>query len=256
MLSKIPAQVNGFSQALIDQIIDSVKRAKKETSGPYFAAFDADGTLWSWDVGETFFEFQIERGQLEGLPKDPWEHYQNLKKTNPPWDCMWLAQINKGVEYSRLQKWVLECFEGLPKFEYFQFQKDLIAQLRALDVKIYVVTASVRWAVLPLVKEIYGVNEKNVLGIETQIRNGIITDDAVEPIVWGPGKAEALLRTTGGKRPVFSCGNSMLDLALLESASHASLAINSHPPGTPGFATENNLALEALKRGWLTHKTY
>lgn len=257
MFSKFPAAVKPFPQELINEVFAGVEREKKaRPSGPWYAAFDADGTLWSFDVGETFFQYQLDHCDLKDLPADPWARYEDMKQNNPPWDCMWLAQINKGVPYSRLQAWAVDCFKRLPRFEYFQFQKDLIDGLRKRGVEVYVVTASVRWAMLPVVYDIFNIPEHRVLGIETHIRDGVITDEPVHPIVWGPGKADAILKATGGVKPLLSCGNSMLDLGLLECASQVRVTINSHPPGTDGYLTESRLAEQARNRGWLPHQTY
>ncbi|MEQ1879221.1 MAG: HAD family hydrolase, partial [Bdellovibrionia bacterium] len=231
MLSKFPAQVNGFTPSLKKAILEGVDQAIKSTKGPWYAAFDADGTLWSFDVGETFFQFQIDHC-LKDLRKDAWEHYEEMKKNSPPSDCVWLAQINKGVMLEQVLKWSQDCFSRLPRFEYFQFQKDLIDDLRKRGVEVFVVTASIRWAMLPVVKDIYGVDTEHCLGIETTVKNGIVTDEPVQPVVWGPGKADAILKRTGGVRPILASGNSMLDLQLLECASNVRLTINSFPPGT------------------------
>lgn len=256
MLSKFPAQVNGFSPQFKKGILDEVDRALSTGKGPQYAAFDADGTLWNFDVGETFFQFQIDHCDLKDLPADAWDRYEHMKKTNPPWDCVWLAQINKGVPRKQVLKWSEECFSKLDRFEYFQFQKDLIDELRARKIQVYVVTASIRLAMIPVVRDIYGVDEAHCLGIETEEPGGVLTDIPVKPVVWGPGKSEALLKITGGVRPILCSGNSMLDMQLLECASHVRLAINSHKPGSEGYSTESRLAAHAKSQGWLTHQTY
>ena len=47
------------------------------TSAATLAAFDADGTIWSEDVGEAFLRWASENGKLKRWPKgDAWTQYQ------------------------------------------------------------------------------------------------------------------------------------------------------------------------------------
>lgn len=66
------------------------------------AAFDADGTLWDIDLGESFFQFQIDR-KLVPLPADPWAHYLALLPEGPRKAYLWLAEINQGVQIARIK---------------------------------------------------------------------------------------------------------------------------------------------------------
>lgn len=220
------------------------------------AAFDADGTLWNTDLGENFFRFQIASGQLPNLPADPWGHYVRWKSGGDPRPAyLWLAQINQGQPFSRVQKWADEAvaqYESLPIFE---DQQKWIELLQKAGVEIYVVTASVRWAVIPGARKL-GIASDHVLGVETSIEDGRVTDQRAGYMTYREGKAEALQKILGPRRPFFCAGNTLGDLALLQLASRAALAVSTQPGMQTDelIESEGKLRREAEARGWLVHQ--
>ena len=54
-----------FSEDLVKKLQQQVLDAKASFEGPYYAAFDADCTLWDRDLGEQFFQYQIDHCNLE-----------------------------------------------------------------------------------------------------------------------------------------------------------------------------------------------
>src|SRR5690606_26732338 len=113
------------------------------------AAFDADGTLWDTDMGENFFQYQIDHNCIE-LPEDPWKHYDNLKEKSHPEAYLWLAQVLEGQPIEKVRKWAKESLKtyqnGVP---IFSWKRDLISFLQSHKVDVYIVTASITWAVEP-----------------------------------------------------------------------------------------------------------
>jgi phosphoserine phosphatase len=254
MISKNLTPVNEFSPELWDTLKQKLTKAAKETSGRKIAAFDADGTLWDADAGETFFDWQIHRAGLKGLPQDPWHHYETLKAENPIPAYVWLAQISAGVPLSQVRAWAQTCFDEKKPWPVFESQRKLVSLLRDLGFEIYVVTASIKWAVEP-VASLLGVDFDHVLGITTKFEAGeTIGFEAVHPVTWRKGKADGLLAATGGVRPIFAAGNTYGDTALLESATHLQLALSTQDKPGGLFDEEQKLAVTAAERGWLHHK--
>lgn len=223
--------------------------AKAQTPGPAFAAFDADGTLWDTDMGEAFFKYQIDECNLD-LPADPWKFYDESKEVDAPKAYLWLAQINKGKSLKQVQAWAEEAFLKSTPFPFFQFQKDLISFLHDNDFKVYVVTASVKWAVEPGAKRL-GISADHVLGVKTKIENGIVTDVQDGPITYRAGKADAILQTTQQVRPLLCAGNTPGDTQLLKLA-EIPIAIVSHKKGERIYESEQQLQVEAKKNNWLS----
>jgi phosphoserine phosphatase len=218
-----------------------------------YAAFDADGTLWAYDLGEAFFQYQIDQSELS-LPLDPMSYYHEWKKLhgNPCPAYLWLAQINQGQKIETVRYWAQKNFELLPKESIFQSQKKLIQWLQSKNVKVYVVTASITWAVEPGAMYL-GIPRENVLGVETQIKNGVVTDLQNGLITYKKGKIERLLQETKGESPIFCSGNTPGDWDLLLGATDQRLAVRSTKSSDELYSTEQELYKKALTQDWLTH---
>ena len=216
------------------------------------AAFDADGTLWDTDVGEHFFQYKIARKLLPNLRADAWEYYREWYVRETPGALIWLAQIMRGIPLDTARAWAHEAFSNLQPPPFFPVMKDLIAYLKVRGVDVYCVTASVRWAVEPAA-EALGIPPENVIGIRTKVHAGVITDEADEPITWREGKVSGLLEATGRKRPFIAAGNTMGDLALLDSATRIRIANLGAPAGHFNRESEEALLAVAKSRGWFFH---
>jgi phosphoserine phosphatase len=252
MISKNQTPVNEFSPELWTSL-ESVLRSAARSGEPLIAAFDADGTLWDADAGETFFDWQIHNCDLPALKGiDPWRHYHDLKKPDPRVAYAWLAQISAGRRLEEVRAWAAECFRSVGPWPVFESQRRLIALLRELGSDIYVVTASVKWAVEP-VAALVGVDFDHVIGIETEVRNGVVTDVVKPPITWREGKAEGLLARTGGVRPVLCAGNTYGDIALLSCATHVRLALSTQSEPGGLFDEESKLFDHATSQKWHIH---
>lgn len=235
----------------------ALKEEKASSTGSKpVAAFDADGTLWHTDLGENFFRYQIAHSGLQGLPADPWGHYSRWKASGDPRPAyLWLAQINKGRKFSEVQTWAQQAVETLAPLPVFEDQRRWIEILLNEGVEVFIVTASVKWAVEPGGRRL-GIDEKHVLGVETAVENGLVTDRPHGFMTYREGKAAALLEVTGGRRPFFACGNTGGDTALLESATRVQLAVRTNPAIQTEelIASEGSLFKDATNRGWLTHE--
>lgn len=243
-----------FSLNTWNQIQNLTEKVLNESPGPHYAAFDADGTLWDMDMGEAFFDFQIKKCGLKGLPPDPWQYYNHEKEFGDTRKAyLWLAQINKGQTLKQVHAWAKQCKQEIPNIPLFPAQQKLIEYFQSKSVEIFIVTASVKWAVEPAA-DLYGIDYAHVMGIETETTDGIVTDKQKGNITWREGKAERILQMTGGKKPFFACGNTMGDFHLLECASEIRLAVASHNESEELFKTETQLTEEAQKRHWLHHR--
>ncbi len=253
MISKKMSPVNEFSPALWSKLERELETAVRETKGHRIATFDADGTLWDADAGETFFDWQIRNCALpafKGL--DPWQKYRDLKNPDPRVGYVWLAQISKGASLNEVRSWAATCFREHQPWPVFDSQRLLIEKLRSLDFEIFVVTASIKWAVEP-VAALVGIDFDHVIGIETEVVNGIVTDIVKPPITWRDGKAVGLLARTGGVRPILAAGNTYGDIALLELATHVRLALSTQESAGGLFDEETKLVEHAVRETWNVH---
>jgi phosphoserine phosphatase len=218
------------------------------------AAFDADGTLWDTDLGEAFFKWQIKNSGLPDLPADPWKHYRDMKASGDPRPAyLWLAQINQGQKFSDVQNWANRCVEQMQPLPIFEDQKKLIELFLKNNVQIYIVTASVKWAVEPGARFL-GLQDSNVLGVATTVENGIVTYKNSGEITYREGKLIALLNQTKGVKPFFASGNSPGDSSLLGAATRLSLVVGATKPGHELFLSEEKLREEGRSKNWWVHK--
>lgn len=229
-----------------------VREALKQGANPV-AAFDADGTLWKCDMGENFFQYKIENNLVQ-LPSDPWGEYNRMKQESHPAAYLWLAQILEGKDISEVRKWAKAALGKFqPEVPVFPWMKELISFLKAEGVKVHIVTASITWAVEPAA-HLLGVAFEDVIGIETYVRGGSVTTEQKGPISYREGKVEALLARTAAKKPVLAAGNTLGDLALLESATHVQLVNVSDTKEEHNYGTEQELLAIGKKRGWFIHE--
>lgn len=242
-----------FSPEICDKLERALNLAEK-SGGRKIAAFDADGTLWDTDLGEGFFKFQIENNLLPQLPHDPWNYYRKWKEAGDPRPAyLWLAQINSGHAIAKVREWAEECVRSMQPLPIFEAQKRLIEKLISLNFEVYVVTASVKWAVEPGAA-LLGIQQANVLGVETKIIDGKVTETQNGLITYREGKSLALLERTKGVKPLLCSGNTMGDFSLLSTASQIGLAVGATKQGHEIFETEEALRAKAKESGWLIHQ--
>ena len=239
-----------FTPVELKTLLDALERHRPQ--GRAVAGFDADGTLWNTDMGEAFFNYIIER-KLVPLPPDPWGVYNRMKvEQSHTAAYVWLAQILAGVPLATVRQWSEDCVAAgtIPVFDE---QMRVLEKLKELRVEIYLVTASITWAVEPAARRI-GLTDEQVIGIETEVDGGVITDQAKGVITFRRGKAEALLARTHGVKPYFCSGNTEGDFFLLEASTDLRLVISSAPEGTENYPTEKKMLDLAAERGWFSHR--
>lgn len=240
-----------YSDTLWTRISTALDLALKEDSQP-IAAFDADGTLWDLDLGENFFHYQIDN-KLVSLPPDPWDFYETLKAKDAPTAYLWLAQICQGQKIELVREWARQAVASVKPIPVFEQQKRIIDLFLSKGVQIYVVTASIQWAV-EAGAELVGLGPENVLGVKTEIDNGIISDRQSGLITYRQGKVDALLAATNGKKPFFCSGNTMGDFQLLQGSTQLSLAVSAAARDDKLFRTEAELQEKAAQNSWEYHR--
>jgi len=242
-----------YSKTIWDKIHQTLDHVLKSDPNP-IAAFDADGTLWDTDLGESFFRYKIDR-KLVKLPADPWQHYVELKKKNndPREAYLWLAQICQGQKIEIVREWAKKSFDSIQPVPVFEDQKKLIQLFQGRGVQVFIVTASIKWAVEPGA-EALGLSKDQVIGIETLVDHGLVTAKQHGVISYREGKVQALLEKTGKKLPFFSSGNTEGDLALLESATQLRLVVGAAARDQELFRTENKMQQIAEEKNWMKHR--
>ena len=212
-------------------------------------AFDADGTLWKDDTNEILLEYQ-HRNQIRELS-------QFLKNNTKDTEI----RANRCVEFAKKQcGFSLEEFRAMSQkaltekpIKPFFLQKELLKYFKENNLKIYIVTASIKWLVEEALKK-YDLPFNEVLGVHIKPNeNGILTNNISLPITFGEGKKEALLTKIKNKDLLFMTGNTISDLPLLKF-SKIKLVINSSFNNHENFSSEQELKHVAKKEDWFFYQ--
>lgn len=216
------------------EFIESVLRLR-----PRVAAFDCDGTLWSGDAGETFFDWEIKRNivsaEIGRAMRARYAEYKAGKVTEDEM-CGEMVSMHHGLSDAAMLKAATEFMTTSFPGRVFPEMLQLVRQLHADGCEIWAVSSSNEWLIRAGMDQ-FGIPHDRILAAKVHSENGIVTDRLVR-VPSGPGKPQAL-REVVGKDIDAAFGNSRWDVDMLAHAEH-------------GFAVNPNPDLEALarERGW------
>jgi len=211
-VSTIPAWLESFSPAWRDAIA-----AELQPSGARrVACFDADGTLWSEDIGEAFLRWML-AGRLIATSDhgaDVWEEYEHRVARDRSAAYAWAVALMAGGDEAQIAQWSAQLAAAWPNYR--APMKALARGLHEAGFEIWIVSASNRWTVRAAAP-IMGFDPARVLAIHTEVDGGRITNRIVEPVTCEGGKVSAIAKWIG-VRPIFAVGDSLGDLQMLEDA--------------------------------------
>jgi phosphoserine phosphatase len=188
---------------------------------PKVVVFDGDGTLWSNDSGVGFMVWSIEQGLVSRSAAD-WidTRYRAYLagKVNEQAICGEMVQIYAGLREQELRDSAARYVREFIQPCVFTEMASLAAKLRRNGVELWAVSSTNKWVVTEDVRA-FGIPEERVLAAEVRVTDGLITSEILD-VPTDQGKAAALARV-GLTRPDAVFGNSIHDLAMLETARHA-----------------------------------
>jgi len=230
--------------------MDTVSKAAISTAGAHFidsvlqlelrvAAFDCDGTLWSGDAGETFFDWEIKKALVNpAIGHTMRARYAEYKAGEVSEDdmCGEMVTMHKGLPEASLMAAATEFMMNHFPGRVFPEMKRLVQRLREQGCEIWAVSSSNEWVIRAGMKQ-FGIESDRILAARAEVQDGIVTDRLLR-IPSGPGKPKALNDMV--KKPVDAAfGNSRWDTEMLAVARHA-FAVNPNP----------DLHTTARQRGW------
>jgi phosphoserine phosphatase len=206
---------------------------------PQVAAFDCDGTLWSGDAGERFFDWEIRQGVVPAEVGDAMRaRYVEYKAGRVSEDemCGEMVTMHKGMTEAVLMKAATDFMEHAFPGRIFPEMQELVGRLRENGSDVWAVSSSNEWVIRAGMKR-FGIPEDHILATKVPLENGLITD-RLAGIPSGPGKPK-VLREAVKKQIDVAFGNSRWDADMLAMAKY-------------GFAVNPNPDLEAIarQRGW------
>lgn len=206
---------------------------------PRVAAFDCDGTLWSGDAGERFFDWEIKQGIV------PAEVGQAMRarhleykagKVSEDEMCGEMVTMHKGMTETAMMTAASDFMAHAFPGHIFPEMQELVARLHASGCEVWAVSSSNEWVIRAGMKA-FGISDDRILAAKVELENGVVTDRLVR-IPSGPGKPRAL-REVVKKDVDAAFGNSRWDADMLAIAKHA-FAVNPNP----------DLEAAARQRGW------
>ena len=214
--------------------LESVLRLK-----PQVAAFDCDGTLWSGDAGEGFFDWEIKQGVVPADVGDAMRaRYLEYKAGMVSEDemCGEMVTMHQGMTEAAMMKAAVDFMEHAFLGHLFPEMQELVGQLRENGCDVWAVSSSNEWVIRAGLKPL-GIAEDHILAAKVQLEYGVITD-RLAYIPSGLGKPK-VLREVVKKNIDAAFGNSRWDAEMLAMAKHA-------------FAVNPNSDLEsaARERSW------
>jgi HAD superfamily phosphoserine phosphatase-like hydrolase len=195
---------------------------------PRVAAFDCDGTLWSGDVGEGFFTWELKRGIVsEAIATSMRARYADYKAGRVSEDdmCGEMVTMHQGMPESALLRATGDYFEHSFPGHIFPEMRELVERLQQKGCDVWAVSSSNEWLIRAGMKH-FGIPDNRLLAASVEIDDGIITDRIVR-LPSGPGKPRAL-RDADAKDIDAAFGNSRWDTEMLAMAKH-SFAVNPNP---------------------------
>jgi HAD superfamily phosphoserine phosphatase-like hydrolase len=217
-----------------DEFLESVVRLE-----PRVAAFDCDGTLWSGDTGERFFDWEIKQGIVPAEVGHAMRaRYLEYKAGRVSEDAMCgeMVTMHKGMTESAIMKAASDFMEQSFPGHIFPAMQELVRRLRQSDCDVWAVSSSNEWVIRAGMKS-FAIAADHILATKVSVENGIITD-RLACIPSGPGKPK-VLRAIVHKEIDAAFGNSRWDTEMLAMAKYA-FAVNPNP----------DLEAVARRRGW------
>ena len=216
------------------QFLESILRLE-----PRVAAFDCDGTLWSGDAGERFFDWELKRGivtvEVAQAMRSRYAEYKGGKVAEDDM-CGEMVTMHRGLSEAAMMEAASEFMAHSFPGRIFPEMQELIRRLHENGCEIWAVSSSNEWVIRAGMKQ-FGISADRILAAKVELEDGLVTGRLVR-VPSGPGKPQVLTEIVGKKIDA-AFGNSRWDIDMLAHAKHA-------------FAVNPNADLEALarERGW------
>lgn len=189
------------------------------------AVFDADGTLWSQDAEQAFFRWLFKQNKFVSTAyhSNSFDEYEVRAQVTGLEAYKWLLKALAGISESDLKEMSFHFMQDYFVDYIYPAQRKLVADLKKLDVDVWVVSASNQWLVQSGVIHL-GIHPSHAIGIRLEVKNGLITDNILEPFPFREGKVSAIKQFIGEK-PKLVFGDSGGDIPMLEDSDGLSVYI-------------------------------
>ena len=207
-----------------NEFLDSVIRLQ-----PRVAALDCDGTLWSGDAGERFFDWELREGGIvsHALVKPLRERYAAYKRgeVDETTICGEMVTMHRGISELKLMEAASHFFDRFFVAQIFPEMQELVRRMQESGCETWAVSSTNEWVIRAGMKH-FAIPANRVLAAAVEISGGVATDRLIR-VPSGSGKPQAL-REVVKKEIDAAFGNSRWDTEMLAMAKHA-FAVNPNP---------------------------
>ncbi len=223
-----------------NQFLDSVIKLE-----PRVAAFDCDGTLWSGDAGERFFDWTLRedggapdvlgKGITRKAMRDRYAAYKRGEVDETAM-CGEMVTMYRGSSEPKMLEAASLFFEKFFLKQVFSEMRELVRRLQAGRCEVWAVSSSNEWVIRAAMKY-FDIPASRILAAKVELDGEIGTDRLIR-VPSGAGKPQAL-REVVKKEIDAAFGNSRWDVEMLAMAKQA-FAVNPNP----------DLEAAAREKGW------
>ena len=206
---------------------------------PKLAVFDCDGTLWSGDAGESFFDWELKRGLVsDEIARWARPRYADYRagKVDEDTMCGEMVSMHRGLTVDAVETAAREFFAENFSARIFPEMRLLVQRLQDDGCEVWAVSSTNEWVIRTAMKYV-DIPSDRILAAAVEIDHGIVTDRLIR-VPSGPGKPKAI-HDVIGREPDAAFGNSRWDGEMLAIAKHG-FAVNPNP----------DLAQLAKQQGW------
>ncbi|MBT3586301.1 MAG: HAD-IB family phosphatase [Halobacteriovoraceae bacterium] len=200
------------------------------------ALFDADGTLYTDDVADDFAVYALQQKIISS--EEIWQEYLELYPRDPVAGCALALKLYRGLASAELSQLVEKWWQTHAKRNWVTPVMEALFHLKSRGYTIWVVTGTATEFLEPL-RTVLPIDK--ILGMDFEYdQQGLITGEVAGIACAGEGKAIKVRSLWSGGSIDFACGNSMMDIPMLELSQKLCWSV--YP--------DQDFHNEALKRQW------
>ncbi|MCB1173657.1 MAG: haloacid dehalogenase-like hydrolase [Leptospiraceae bacterium] len=239
--------IEGFDKTTNQKLADFFERSQL-IEGRKVAIFDGDGTTMGqaphYLADECLFEYAAGHPDRKPAVIKQMQQYSNVSLPYVQLRVKYLA----GMSLTDVRNLGQSCFDRLYAPKVFKPMQSLTANLKRNGFEVWIVTASPEALYQQFLSRAYDIPITNIIGVRSVIRDGIVTDEILQPVPQDHGKKEAI-ESFIQARPQLAGGNSRGDKEMIEFSSDLKLIIN--PDTHIGHDQKESIADYARRNGWL-----
>lgn len=130
-----------------------------------------------------------------------------------------------GLSPEEIERIGYDCYVKSYKGKFYPEMKELIANLKEYDFEVWILTASPELLYQKFVAEELGINNYNVVGARSVVKDGVTTTEIIPPIPQDDGKAHTI-ETYIKARPLIVGGNSRGDMDMVNESFGMKIMVN------------------------------